>query len=216
MGRLGQDAAALPQLRRLRRRGRRAPRAAAAARQAPSGPRRASRAQRSTASCSRAARTWTPPATARSRTRDGQAACASVTPGSLRCSAAALERDIPVLGICRGAQLLNVLYGGSLFQHMPTVGHRGMAAAVYRSTEVTLDPVALPARFSAPSTAGPATTIRRSPGSARAWRSPAARRTAPSRPSSRPTGRSSSACSGTRRRTANCGSSPPSSRAPAR
>lgn len=31
----------------------------------------------------------------------------------------ALERDIPFLGICRGMQLLNVLCGGSLFQHLP-------------------------------------------------------------------------------------------------
>ncbi len=36
----------------------------------------------------------------------------------------AVQRDMPVLGICRGMQLLNVAFGGSLRQHLPDeLGH---------------------------------------------------------------------------------------------
>jgi putative glutamine amidotransferase len=37
---------------------------------------------------------------------------------------AALERDMPVLAVCRGSQVLNVALGGDLVQHLPdVVGH---------------------------------------------------------------------------------------------
>jgi putative glutamine amidotransferase len=42
----------------------------------------------------------------------------------MRMLEAALARDMPVLAICRGSQLLNVARGGDLVQHLPeAVGH---------------------------------------------------------------------------------------------
>ena len=44
--------------------------------------------------------------------------------GEIALLQAALERDMPVLAICRGSQLLNVARGGDLVQHLPEhVGH---------------------------------------------------------------------------------------------
>ncbi|MHB8643962.1 MAG: gamma-glutamyl-gamma-aminobutyrate hydrolase family protein [Gaiellaceae bacterium] len=44
--------------------------------------------------------------------------------GELALLTAALERDMPVLAICRGSQVLNVALGGDLVQHLPElVGH---------------------------------------------------------------------------------------------
>ena len=46
--------------------------------------------------------------------------------GELALLQRALERDLPTLAICRGFQLLNVLRGGDLIQHLPEqVGHEG-------------------------------------------------------------------------------------------
>ncbi|WP_238014722.1 gamma-glutamyl-gamma-aminobutyrate hydrolase family protein [Dactylosporangium sp. AC04546] len=39
--------------------------------------------------------------------------------GELAVLRAALDADLPVLGVCRGMELLAVAYGGTLYQHLP-------------------------------------------------------------------------------------------------
>ncbi len=41
--------------------------------------------------------------------------------GELALLTAALERDMPVLAVCRGSQVLNIALGGDLVQHLPEV-----------------------------------------------------------------------------------------------
>jgi putative glutamine amidotransferase len=50
----------------------------------------------------------------------------------------ALERGMPILAICRGAQALNVACGGTLFQHVP--GHRQTELASQPTQEIELSP----------------------------------------------------------------------------
>src|SRR3954468_4400994 len=63
----------------------------------------------------------------------------------------ALERDIPLLGICRGMQLMNVARGGTLIQHLPDdVGHedhrRSLGSFDNADHDVRLEPGSLAAR----------------------------------------------------------------------
>ena len=56
---------------------------------------------------------------------------------------AALTRDLPVLGVCRGMQLLTVAAGGTLHQHLPDVlGHdrHRPAPGVYGEQEARFTP----------------------------------------------------------------------------
>jgi putative glutamine amidotransferase len=63
--------------------------------------------------------------------------------GELALLTAALERDLPVLAICRGVEVLNVVRGGDLVQHLPDiVGHERHRAVVgeFSQHPVRVDP----------------------------------------------------------------------------
>lgn len=55
----------------------------------------------------------------------------------------ALDRDLPLLAICRGMQLMNVALGGDLVQHLPDVGDTGThdpGPGAYHRREVRTEP----------------------------------------------------------------------------
>jgi anthranilate synthase component 2/putative glutamine amidotransferase len=52
--------------------------------------------------------------------------------GELALLTAALERDMPVLAVCRGSQVLNVARGGDLVQHLEGDTHKGPPGAYTR------------------------------------------------------------------------------------
>jgi putative glutamine amidotransferase len=63
--------------------------------------------------------------------------------GELALLQAALERDVPVLAICRGVEVLNVVRGGDLVQHLPeVVGHEEHRAVLgdFSEHSVRVDP----------------------------------------------------------------------------
>jgi len=57
---------------------------------------------------------------------------------------AAVELDLPMLGVCRGFQLMAVLYGGRLHQHLPDVlghtGHRPTSGPKFGQHPVRMSP----------------------------------------------------------------------------
>jgi len=57
----------------------------------------------------------------------------------------ALERDMPILGICRGTQILNVACGGTLIQHLGATQHVE-TPGTFSSHEVRIEPGSLAAR----------------------------------------------------------------------
>ena len=67
----------------------------------------------------------------------------------LALARAVLEREVPTLGVCRGMQVLNLAYGGTIEQHVPdAVGHEEHrhTPGTFADHEVQLEPGSLAAR----------------------------------------------------------------------
>jgi putative glutamine amidotransferase len=62
--------------------------------------------------------------------------------GHVAVVAACLEARRPLLGICRGLQIINVAFGGTLIQHLEVPGHRlpGHGLAAFAPTNPTFVP----------------------------------------------------------------------------
>ncbi len=58
----------------------------------------------------------------------------------------ALERDMPVLGICRGMEMLNVIQGGTLNQHLSGLDLHRHTPGVFTDHRVRLEPGSLAER----------------------------------------------------------------------
>lgn len=81
----------------------------------------------------------------------------TVDPLRDRCELAlareALARDLPILGICRGMELLNVAVGGTLIQHLPdAIGHDAhlRSAGTFESHAVQVLEASLTAKLVGP------------------------------------------------------------------
>lgn len=57
----------------------------------------------------------------------------------------ALERDLPLLGVCRGMELLNVVCGGTLEQHVPEAQRHLHTPGSFSDHDVRLEPGSLAA-----------------------------------------------------------------------
>jgi putative glutamine amidotransferase len=64
----------------------------------------------------------------------------------LALTRAAVERELPLLGVCRGMEILNVALGGTLDQHVAEASAHLRIAGAFSHHEVALEPGSLAAR----------------------------------------------------------------------